>query len=301
MKVIVEQVADRIFADYDYYSPLAPLNTTLGESIKKTYPALSDLEISELLIKKKVLKFCSALIDKSDKKQKEGVFAPYEIYPDNNEIVGFSYPRPSDTPYMAKLRLVAPQVPIALNYIRKLTPKEFELFCSKILTLLDAEESMQTQYSKDGGLDFIGWLKMPDTLSHTGNMPKSISSFRSDLRMLALGQAKRYKGTVGVEYIRELVGAVATVQYDQLAPWPSKYQIPSLTLMSPILPLIFTTGHISRDARDLGRKCGVVTRDGVELAIFICLEGVAIEEKIINNINRSKFTIAKFKKWLNDK
>jgi hypothetical protein len=301
MKVIFDQVANIIFADFDYYSPSASLISTLENGIKKADSTLSSLEISELLTKKNILKFNSALISKSDMKRKEGVFAPYEMYPDNNEIIGFSHPRPNDSPYMAKLRLVAPEIPKALNCIKKLSPKQFEQFCTKILALLEAEESMQTQYSKDGGVDFIGWLKLPDSLQHTGNMPKSIRSFRCDLRMLALGQAKRYKGTVGVDFIRELVGTVATFQYDQLAPWASKFQVPSLALMSPILPMIFTTGNISRDARELGRKCGVVTRDGVELAIFICLEDVAIDYSTSNQICKSKFTVTKFNKWLNSK
>ena len=44
----------------------------------------------------------------------------------------------------------------------------------------------------------------------------------------------------------------------------------------PVFYLFFTTGTISRDARDLLKKAGVIAMDGIQLAVFLADNNVAV-------------------------
>jgi hypothetical protein len=302
-----DKIAKLVYKQFDYFNPPVSLRDTILTAASQLNPQLSDLEIIEHIEEdvqedyidqdfSVLQKYIAALLRKEKEQRDKGLFCPYEVFADNDQIVGFSYPRSTDSPLMRRIRAVAPEVSEALEAIRSLQAGEFELFCSRILDLLKAEETQKTQDSRDDGIDFLGWLCIPETFTTL----KSISLPHREFRMLVLGQAKRYKpeNPVGVSHIRELVGTIASFHHDQLAPWPSKLQLNSFTLMSPILPLIMTTGRISRDAKDLAKKCGVITRDGAEIALFLCLENVGMEELEEQGISKLKFNKHKFMEWL---
>lgn len=249
----VNEVANLIFKEFDFFAAPTSLNNTIVDFARKLAPQTSGLTLAEDILDENLPNYISALLTKIQEAREAGGFCPYEIL-ENDVIVGFSYPRFADSEVMSKLRQIAPEVPITLETLRELQPDEFELFCSKVLDLLAAEETLKTKDSNDEGIDFLGWLCLPKSFVNTEN----ILLFHRDFRMLVVGQAKRYKpeNPIGVGYIRELVGTVAAFHHDQLAPWESKLQLQrtALTVMSPILPLMMTTGRISKDARALAKN-----------------------------------------------
>jgi len=293
-----DEVAERIYNEFDYFNVPVSLRETILTFAYKGNEQISELTLTEIILDQDLQKYTSSLLRKEHEIQSMGLFCPYQVISDNDEIVGFSYPRASDNLIMKKLRQIAPQVSKAYTAINDLHHRDFELFCSRILDLLHAEETFKTKDSNDEGIDFLGWLCISDTFA---NM-ETISQFHKDFRMLVIGQAKRYRpdNPVGVHHIRELVGTVAAFHHDQLAPWPSRLQLQptALTVMSPILPLIMTTGRISSQARQLAKKCGVMTRDGAEIAQFLCLEGVGMLKVEEKGISKLQFDEQKFGEWL---
>ena len=142
----LDQIIDHIYNNFDFFSAPMPLKISLLSFAGQIVPQLPDLVLTEKLLDQRLLQeYVSALLKKQQDVHKSGLFCPYEILLDNDEIVGFSYPRPTDSPIMQRVRQVASQIPIALNTIRELTPREFELFCSEVLNLLNAEESMPSR------------------------------------------------------------------------------------------------------------------------------------------------------------
>jgi restriction endonuclease Mrr len=291
-----EDIADLMYHQFDYFSQPKSLSSTIVAFAAKIVTGISDLDLVTNILEHNLQKYISSIVRKEQERKKLGLFCPYETFPDNDEIVGFSYPRSNDSAIMTKIRRLAPEVSTVLDTIRKLSPQEFEQFCSRVLDLLKAAETYKTKDSNDEGIDFLGWLCIPEYFANI----EAIFQFHKDFRMLVLGQAKRYKpdNPVGVSHIRELVGTVSAFHHDQLAPWESKLKINSFTLMSPVLPLIMTTGRISPPAKELARKCGVVTRDGAEIAQFLCLEGIGMVQVDEKGLSRLRFDERKFFEWL---
>lgn len=291
-----DQITELVYREFSYFNEPQALKNVIFEFACRINGQVSELTLAEDILGPDLQVYISSLARKEQECRKTGLFCPYELFPDRDEIVGYSYPRSTDTSLARKVRRIAPEIQEVLDTIRSLQPENFELFCSRILSLLGAEETLKTQYSKDDGIDFLGWLYIPDTFVAT----ETILQFRREFRMLVLGQAKRYKpeNPIGVNHIRELVGTVAAFHHDQLAPWESKLQLPSFTVLAPILPLMMTTGRISRDAKNLAKKCGVVTREGVDIALFIGLEGIGVTEVEENGISRLKFDRQRFNDWL---
>ena len=92
-----------------------------------------------------------------------------------------------------------------LDQVYRLTPEEFERFCTSLLQELSKESGIQhnieaTRLVKDGGLDFFGKLIFPSPLHYE-------ISFK--------GQAKRYKSTnsVGPTDISRLVARLQRGEY----------------------------------------------------------------------------------------
>lgn len=290
-------IADFIYHEFDYFTPPASLSGAILEYAYRFNNEFSTLEIAES-IGENLEKYISSLLKKEQERRRANLFCPYQIFVDQDEIVGFAYPRLTDSSIMEQVRKVASEVPKALEVIQGLHHSKFEVFCSKILDLLHADETQKTTDSRDEGIDFLGWLCIPETFSNIEAIPQ----FRKEFRLLVIGQAKKYKpeNPVGVNAIRELIGTVAAFHHDQLAPWQSRLPLSSFRLMSPILPLMMTTGRISSDAKKLAEKCGVVVRDGAEIALFICLEKIGLSEIEENGVLRFRFDEEKFMVWLNE-
>lgn len=270
---LTREIADYLAQNFDFFSPPQRFNDLVLRTAKTISSSTAETELVDVILgAKQIARYEAALRKKQEQLEVETGVCSFEIL-GNGDIVGFSFPRSKDSPLMARVRQVAPKVGRVLQRLRNLTPDEFELLCKRVLDLMKGQETVKTQRSGDGGVDFGGWLQFP--ASFVGNEDDRF--FQSGFRMLVVGQAKRYdpQNTIGVAYVRELVGSAMIFFYDQLAPWQSKFTISGLTLSTPILPLLMTTGTISSGALDLAKKCGVVTKDGSDVALFLAVEGVA--------------------------
>ena len=111
------------------------------------------------------------------------------------------------------------------------------------------------------------------------------------MKVWLVGQAKHYDASqVSTKDIRELVGSVSLARTKTYA--GSKDPLARLQMRScdPVVYLFFTTGRISRDARDLLQKAGVVGMDGGQLAIFLADCGVGLDEE-------GHFCREEFRRW----
>ena len=295
MRFLADEITERLFNHFDKDIGPLPFADVLLEYAKRVAPECQDTEIADdVLEPKQKDRYMSALLGKQKQAIQEGRFCPYDFAPDGS-IIGYCFPRRRDSALMAMRRRVAPYIPPALAVLRRLNPDQFEKFGRRLLHLLKAEEAHVTSHSRDEGVDFFGWLSIPETLIMAADLP----TFRSEFRVFVIGQAKRYDQStpIGPEYVRELVGATALFRHDQLSPWQSRYQVPSIRLMSPILPLIITTGKVSTEAKNLAQKSGVVTKDGAQLVEFLCLEGVGLSD---NGAGVVSFSETDFLAWLDD-
>lgn len=296
MRSLKSEIAALLLDDFDLHSPPQPFANVLLDYAQRVAPEYSELELAEnLLERRQKEQYRSYLSEKQRQEFLEGHFCPYDILDASDQIIGYCVPRARDSELMARRRQIAPHIPIALETLRHITPNQFEAFGRRLLRFLRAEEAYVTPQSGDEGVDFYGWLSLPETLITVTDFP----SFRSEFSVFVLGQAKHYDQSrpISTSYIRELVGATALFRHDQLSPWQSRHQVPSIKLMSPILPLIITTGRVSQDARDLAKKSGVVTKDGPQIVEFLCLEGVGIREDAEGT---TSFDAADFLTWLDD-
>jgi restriction endonuclease Mrr len=293
-----EHIADILAESFDFYSPPRSLREVLVEVTAQLGPLLSPLAVVEQ-VEEHYEDYLSCLLNKQQVLRAKGLFAPYDIVADGDEIAGFSYPRAKDSTYMQSVRKVAPQIPAILEAVRSLSPLEFEQLCVRILGLLNARGMKMTKYSRDEGIDFLGWLDIHENFL-LGEQPVP---FRVGFSMLVLGQAKKYAPDhpVGVKEIRELVGAAAAFHHDQLAPWQSRLQLDSFKLMIPILPLLMSTGTFSKEARKLAHNCGVLTRDGAEIALFLGLEGIGVKDVPDLHPPRVRFDKEAFLQWLRER
>ena len=120
--------------------------------------------------------------------------------------------------------------------------------------------AIKTRPSDDGGIDFLGWLRIPETLAHDG----SEMGFRGVFRMLVLGQAKRYRidRPVGVSHVRELVGTAAAFHHDQLARLPRRDQQPAIRAEGNRLRPHPRQAHLETCRRDylVHRRDGAIGR-----------------------------------------
>src|SRR5579863_1432588 len=136
-----EAIANLMYDQFDYFSQPKPLSSTIVDFASKLVPEISDLDLATNILEHDLPKYISSIVRKEQERKKLGLFCPYETFADNDEIVGFSYPRSNDSLIMTKIRRLAPEVSIVLDTIRGLSPQEFELFCSRVLDLLKATET----------------------------------------------------------------------------------------------------------------------------------------------------------------
>ena len=291
-------LAEKVNQDFDFFSPPRDLESVLLQYGLEIAPELTDAQVAEQVLDRRGKnRYVAALIARERETRAKSYYAPFQVFPDAVQIVGFSHPRSEDSPLMAKVRRVEPILKSLVAAMRALTPYEFEHLCARLLRLLGADDSLRTKASGDGGIDFIGTLRLPETLLGTEER-----LLRAEFKMLALGQAKRYaEGTIiGVAEVRELLGAAAAFYHDQMAPWESNIQLPrnTLTLMPAIRPVLITTGPVTSGSRELADTCGVVLLDGPELARFLCLSDVAVDEIFVYDPPRLQFDAVQFRAWV---
>ena len=172
-----------------------------------------------------------------------------------------------------------------LDEFHRLSPTEFEYLSGRVLSLLKVEEEYVTRSSGDQGIDFYGKVPFGEIIKPGVLTPGA----EKNMKVWLVGQAKHYDATqVSTKDIRELVGSISLAKSKIYA--GSKDPLAQLQMRTcdPIFFLFFTTGSISKDAKDLLRRSGVVAMDGYQLAIFLADNGIgSVNDNFDPNVFRS--------------
>jgi restriction endonuclease Mrr len=145
-----------------------------------------------------------------------------------------------------------------------------------------------TRASADQGIDFFGRVPIGEILK-----PAIIDSgVERHFKVWLVGQAKHYRSTqVSTKDIRELVGSVALAKSKVFAGKIDPLASLQMRICDPVVYMFFTTGSITRDARDILNRAGVVAMDGLQLAMFLADHSVGLDG--------IEFAPATFRAWLN--
>ena len=202
-------------------------------------------------------------------------------------LQGSCFVEPSNTSEVADAKRRRSNNVHYLEAFGTLSNIQFEKLCARIIGLWRVEKEFYTRASADQGIDFFGQMPFGELIHPSAIGPGA----EKQMKVWLVGQAKNYNASqVSTKDIRELVGSVNLAKSKAYA--GSKDPLAQLQMRScdPVFFLFFTTGDISRDARDLLQKAGVVAMDGNQLAIFLADNGIGVDENGI-------FCIDEFLNW----
>lgn len=209
----------------------------------------------------------------------------------NRRVVGSCWVDPIDTAAIAAAKQGRVHVQQVLTALRALTASEFELFGSRILRELGAEQVQVTRQSGDNGVDFYGFLSLGGMMQH----PPAICQLAHNIQLLFAGQAKHYPDTaIGPATVREMIGAIALARFQVYSSEPDFFEAFKLLPYNPLLALLFTTGRFTTGAREIAEASGIIARSGEQLATFLADRGVGMAE----NGNILVFDPQQFRDWL---
>lgn len=150
--------------------------------------------------------------------------------------------------------------------ISGLTPRQFEAFCGKFISLLGVKDPIVTPSSNDQGLDFIGKWTIGEILNKS-SLP--IAAERQ-LNIWLAGQAKAYKKTkLNTSEIRELVGSIELARSKAYSSVDHAYNSLNIRACDPVFYLFMTTGDTTKGVRTLLEKSGVIFFDAQLLGLFL--------------------------------
>jgi hypothetical protein len=202
-------------------------------------------------------------------------------------IQGLCYCEPKELPKIAEAKLLRANTVKIFNCFSLLHPNQFETLSGKILDLLKVERSFVSRRSADQGIDFFGKVKIGDMIKPAILDPGAEKHFFVWL----VGQAKHYQNTkVSTGEIRELVGSVEFARAKVFAGGTNPLSDLQMRVCDPVIYLIFTTGKLTYDSKELLSRSRVLSFDGMQIAQFLADHGIAIE----NN----KFNEDLFAKWI---
>jgi len=208
-------------------------------------------------------------------------------------IIGSAYKRPRDTSDKLIYRESLPYLNEIWKTLYELQPYEFEIFCSKLLKFMGAEEAFTTKRTRDEGIDFIARLRFQNTFGDIG-----IESIERNFFINIFGQAKRYskENKVGTGEIRELIGSLSILRYQDILNTNlsgiNKYG--TIKLCDPIISIFLTTGLFSPQAKQLAETTGVVIKDGEQLSTYLAIHRIGFEKR--DNI--LIFTPERLRSWI---
>jgi hypothetical protein len=210
----------------------------------------------------------------------DGVISSCELVDDDfTTIIGSAYKRPRDTSDKLKYRESLPYLNEIWQTLVELQPYEFELFCTKLLKFMGAEEAFTSKRTRDEGIDFIARLRFRNTFGDIG-----IESIERNFFINIFGQAKRYnkENKVGTGEIRELIGSLSVLRYQDIlntnvSEINNKYG--TIKLCDPIISIFLTTGLFSPPAKQLAETTGVVIKDGKQLSTYLAIHRIGFEKR----------------------
>ncbi len=180
----------------------------------------------------------------------DGKMLPFDFGIDNRTLIKYD------------LELREPKI-IFIKWLNEMSSVTFEALCCKILELEGCVKIVLTRPSKDGGIDFYGEKEIE--VDETG----SIGGFFYEVRVVVVGQAKRYSSPIGIGHIREFLGSVDMMRISNLDNAPRSL---SKTITSerykpygPFVLTFITTCKFTRDTLALVDWLGVRVIDGEKI------------------------------------
>jgi len=223
--------------------------------LRQKCKSLGDLTIEEMI--PSIVNRTSRILQKKIEHQKNrGIPPDYDFvpYPPNTL---FKYHLLSENGF-SDMRSHRKEI---LKTMCRMKSRSFEYLCEHILNINRIVVSGVTPGKKDGGVDFWGILEMDKFLeadkTHSGLLFKGV-------KFKIIGQAKRYKNTVGDGEVR-----IFETHYMDLLQGRGRAvgKIPDWfnILTVPILPIFITTNKFSKDAKYYAKTKGIVLKEGEEI------------------------------------
>ena len=127
-------------------------------------------------------------------------------------------PSPQTSPY-------SDHRPALIALIGTMTPAGFEDFCSELLSRVGVEDVRTTSYSKDGGIDGIGRLRMNEFV--TQPIAFQAKKFDGSGRKVSSEEIQRFRGAIGSHIAKGIFFTTTTFTADATneAKAPGKVEI----------------------------------------------------------------------------
>ena len=202
--------------------------------------------------------------------------SPFEFNSANETFLqGSCFEEPRNTPAEKAAKRLRLNNVHYQEVFKSISDLQFEKLCARILGLWKVEREYHTRASADQGIDFFGRMPLGELIHPLAIRPGA----EKQMKVWCVGQAKNYNASqVSTKDIRELVGSVNLARSKVYAGSKDPLARLQMRACDPVFFLFFTTGTISRDARDLLQKAGVVAMDGNQLAVFLADKGVGIDK-----------------------
>lgn len=194
---------------------------------------------------------------------------------DETQIQGHCYPDARDSGDLATEKRGRIQVDMYRDAITQRSSADFEAICRGVLALIGCPAPELTPHSNDQGFDLFGEYSMEGRLQRRyllGGPDKAMTTWIA-------GQAKKYTDEVGVDHVRNFIGArelmrlgIFTDGGKALSKFnPKPYQ--------PVYLFFMTTGRLTRGALELIVQAGVVLIDLEGIAVLLADHVVATGPK----------------------
>ena len=204
-------------------------------------------------------------------------------------LQGSAFVEPKDPPSVVAHKRARARIAKYSSALAVLTPRDFEVLCGRLLSLLGVEHVTTTPYSADEGIDFYGLVGTEKLIEHDPAFPK----FVRQVSVWLLGQAKHYtKTNVATPDLRDLVGSVALARSRAFGSLGPKYEDLKIRVCDPVFFLFFTTGTLTAAAWRLAAKSGMIALDGGMIADFLAGREIGVVD--------GSYSDAKFTAWLSE-
>lgn len=161
------------------------------------------------------------------------------------------------------------------SVIAGLHPLDFERLCILVLQALGATDIFLTPRRADQGIDFFGKLPVRSQLADIAGYPPVLDM----LTVWLIGQAKQFSTSqVATFDLRELVGSIELARSKAYGLAGDRYPDLDLKVADPVIALFFTSGQVSREARILARRSGVLMVDGEALAHLLAHAQIGFDD-----------------------
>jgi hypothetical protein len=199
-----------------------------------------------------------------------GRFSPFSFNSSaDNQIQGAAFIEPADSDHLKEEKRLRSLYSSYVTALAEITPRELELLCAGLLSLIKADSPQVTRFTADKGVDFFGRLHFEHHIS-----PKDFfASWHRQLNAWIVGQAKHYvDGTVSTPALRDLAGTVTLLK----GPLADRRPYPSLILRAcePVFHMLVTTGRLSNEVWKEIERSGAIGIDGEMLASFLASHAI---------------------------